>query len=100
MWRGGCIIAANSSARFASVYKERRPRKFGCWTSISRLPAEESQAGWRETIKRAVTIGVPRPAFPSALCGTTTAIAAVRLPAQLLQAQRDYFGAHTYERVV
>ena len=55
-------------------------------------------SSWREVISYAVTAGVPMPAFSSALSwfdGYTTA----SLPANLLQAQRDYFGAHTYERI-
>ncbi len=59
---------------------------------------EGAQAGWRRTVTRAVQAGIPVPAYSSALAfydGYRTA----RLPANLIQAQRDYFGAHTYERV-
>ncbi|MBT8200530.1 MAG: NADP-dependent phosphogluconate dehydrogenase, partial [Acidimicrobiia bacterium] len=57
-----------------------------------------AQAGWRRTVARAVAAGIPTPAYSSALAffdGYRTE----RLPASLIQAQRDYFGAHTYERV-
>ncbi|MCY2929392.1 MAG: decarboxylating NADP(+)-dependent phosphogluconate dehydrogenase, partial [Planctomycetota bacterium] len=58
----------------------------------------DSQAGWRKTVARAVQMGVPTPAFSSALA-YYDGYRSGRLPANLLQAQRDYFGAHTYERV-
>jgi len=59
---------------------------------------EQTQSGWRSAIKFAIECGIPTPAFSSALAfydGYRTAL----LPANLLQAQRDYFGAHTYERI-
>jgi 6-phosphogluconate dehydrogenase len=59
---------------------------------------QAAMAGWRETIKMAIDAGIPVPAMSSALAffdGYTCG----RLPANLIQAQRDYFGAHTYERV-
>ena len=57
-----------------------------------------SQKGWRRTIQKAVKMGIPVPAFSTAL-GYYDAYRCERLPANLLQAQRDYFGAHTYERI-
>jgi 6-phosphogluconate dehydrogenase len=59
---------------------------------------EAAQGGWRRTVQRAVAAGIPVPAYGAALSyfdGYRTA----RLPANLIQAQRDYFGAHTYERI-
>ena len=64
----------------------------------ARSVIRELLPAWRETVAYAVSVGIPMPAFSSALAyfdGYTSA----RLPANLLQAQRDYFGAHTYERV-
>jgi 6-phosphogluconate dehydrogenase len=58
---------------------------------------DKSQGGWRRTVARAAEFGIPMPAFASALSYYDSYRAAV-LPANLLQAQRDYFGAHTYER--
>ena len=58
---------------------------------------QTAQGGWRRTVARAIAAGIPTPAYSSALAfydGYRTA----RLPANLIQAQRDYFGAHTYER--
>ncbi len=98
LWRGGCIIR--------SVFLEKIKDAFDKNPQLSNLlldpffkeKVEGSQAGWRKVVSAAALNGVPVPAFSSALsyydgyrCG--------RLPANLLQAQRDYFGAHTYERV-
>ncbi len=69
-----------------------------CWTTISRTRSRSSQLAWRKVIATAVKHGVPVPAFSSALAYYDGYRSAV-LPANLLQAQRDYFGAHTYERV-
>jgi 6-phosphogluconate dehydrogenase len=59
---------------------------------------ENAQAGWRRVCAAALTNGIPVPALTSALC-YFDGFRSERLPANLLQAQRDYFGAHTYERV-
>ncbi len=59
---------------------------------------DQNQSAWREVIATAITNGLPVPAFSSALAYFDGYRSAV-LPANLLQAQRDYFGAHTYERV-
>jgi 6-phosphogluconate dehydrogenase len=98
MWRGGCIIRS----RFLSKIKEAFDANAGL-TNVLLDPyfvseVQRCQAGWREVIATAVRAGVPVPAFSTALSffdGYRTA----NLPANLLQAQRDYFGAHTYERV-
>jgi 6-phosphogluconate dehydrogenase len=98
MWRGGCIIR--------SVFLGKIKEAFDTDPNLSNLlldpffkkTIEESQASWRSVIAQAVVNGVPVPAMSAALSwfdGFRTA----RLPANLLQAQRDYFGAHTYERV-
>ncbi|MEA4851154.1 MAG: NADP-dependent phosphogluconate dehydrogenase, partial [Paludibacter sp.] len=59
---------------------------------------EKAQAGWRRVCATALTNGIPVPALTSALC-YFDGLRSERLPANLLQAQRDYFGAHTYERI-
>ncbi|MBR5410732.1 MAG: decarboxylating NADP(+)-dependent phosphogluconate dehydrogenase [Clostridia bacterium] len=98
MWRGGCIIRSVFLGKIKEAY-EKNP-------ALENLIMDDYFAGvlktlvpaWREVVAYAVKAGVPMPAFSSALSwfdGYTTA----RLPANLLQAQRDYFGAHTYERV-
>ena len=98
MWRGGCIIRSVFLGKIKEAY-DKNPNlenllldEYFAETIRSLIPA------WREVVAYAVQIGIPMPAFSSALNyfdGYTTE----RLPANLLQAQRDYFGAHTYERV-
>ena len=97
MWRGGCIIRSRFLGRIKEAF-DRDPTlenllldPYFCDTMKALIPA------WRETVALAVRAGIPMPAFSSALSwfdGYTCA----NLPANLLQAQRDYFGAHTYER--
>jgi len=97
MWRGGCIIRS----RFLGKIKEA----FDTNAQLTNLlldpyftgEVQRCQSAWREVIAMAVKAGIPVPAFSTALAfydGYRTA----NLPANLLQAQRDYFGAHTYER--
>ncbi len=97
MWRGGCIIRSVFLGRIKEAY-DKDPRlenllmdDFFADTLKALVPA------WREVVAYAVRVGIPMPAFSSALSwfdGYTCEC----LPANLLQAQRDYFGAHTYER--
>ena len=97
MWRGGCIIRS----AFLGKIKEAFDRNHGLANLLLdpffKEKMEKSQEGWRRVIAAAVTNGIPVPSFSSALAyfdGYRTE----KLPANLLQAQRDYFGAHTYER--
>jgi 6-phosphogluconate dehydrogenase len=98
MWRGGCIIRS----RFLGRIKEAFDRDPGLSNLLLdgffREAVEECQAGWRRVVAAAVLAGIPTPAFASALA-FYDGYRRARLPANLLQAQRDYFGAHTYERV-
>ena len=97
IWRGGCIIR--------SALLEKIRRAFEKDPALSSLLLDdgfsrtirEMLPSWRETVAFAVTAGVPVPAFASAL-SWFDGITCANLPANLLQAQRDYFGAHTYER--
>ena len=97
MWRGGCIIRS----RFLGDIKVA----FDNNPSLSNLLldphfkeiVEKAQAGWRRVCATALNNGIPVPALTSALC-YFDGFRSERLPANLLQAQRDYFGAHTYER--
>ncbi|QYU66044.1 NADP-dependent phosphogluconate dehydrogenase [Leptolyngbya sp. 15MV] len=98
IWRGGCIIRA----RFLQKIKEAYDRAPGL-ANLLLDPffagvVRDYQQDWRRVIAAAVHAGVPTPAFSSALAYYDSYRAA-SLPANLLQAQRDYFGAHTYERV-
>ena len=98
LWRGGCIIR--------SVFLGKIKEAFGSDPNLPNLLIDpyfngimaSSQAAWRRVCAAAVTHGVPAPAFLSAL-SYFDGYRSERLPANLLQAQRDYFGAHTYERV-
>ena len=98
MWRGGCIIRA----QFLGDIKEA----FDADPTLTNLllapyfssAIAESMDSWRRVISTAVLLGIPVPAFSSAL-SYYDGYRSARLPANLLQAQRDYFGAHTYERI-
>ncbi len=98
MWRGGCIIRSAFLGKIKEAF-DRNPQLPNLL--VDPYFAEEMdrcQAGWRRAIAAAVMNGIPVPAMGAALSyydGFRTA----RLPANLLQAQRDYFGAHTYERI-
>ncbi|TVQ53376.1 MAG: NADP-dependent phosphogluconate dehydrogenase [Phycisphaerales bacterium] len=97
IWRGGCIIRARFLQRITEAY-ERDP-KLANLLLDPHFAGEVKERGesWREVIATAVRTGVPTPAFSSALAYFDSYRSAV-LPANLIQAQRDYFGAHTYER--
>lgn len=98
MWSGGCIIRSVFLGDIKRAYA-RNPALVNLLLDGFFLQAiERYQASWRRTLVRAVGLGIPTPAFSTALAffdGYRTE----RLPANLLQAQRDFFGAHTYERV-
>jgi 6-phosphogluconate dehydrogenase len=99
MWRGGCIIRS----RFLGRIKEAFDAHGGGLVNLLLAPyftkaVQTASAGWRRTVATAVTSGVPVPAISSALA-YYDGYRSEWLPANLLQAQRDYFGAHTYERV-
>lgn len=98
MWRGGCIIRSRFLEKIKAAY-DKNPKLTNLLVDdfFSNL-LNEYQGSWRNAIIKAIQLGVPTPAFSTALSffdGYRTE----RLPANLLQAQRDYFGAHTYERV-
>ena len=98
IWRGGCIIRAKFLNRITEAY-DRNPNLEnlmldGYFNNI----LEKSQSNWREIVVMAINLGIPAPAFSASL-GYYDSYRSERLPANLLQAQRDFFGAHTYERV-
>ncbi len=98
MWRGGCIIR--------SVFLGKIKEAFDKNTNLTNLLldpffkeiVEKAQAGWRNVVATSIMNGIPTPAFATAL-NYFDGYRSERLPANLLQAQRDYFGAHTYERI-
>lgn len=98
IWRGGCIIRARFLNRITEAY-ERNPGL----TNLLLDPffkdiLDRGQTPWREVVALGVINGIPVPAFSASLAYYDSYRSA-RLPANLLQAQRDFFGAHTYERI-
>ena len=98
MWRGGCIIRAAFLDRIKAAYDEAPDLANLLLAPYFRDAIAGAQAAWRRVVATAVLQGVPVPAFASALAWYD-GYRSERLPANLLQAQRDYFGAHTYERI-
>ena len=98
LWRGGCIIRA--------VFLERIKEAFDADANLENLllapyfreAVDKAQPAWRNVVTTAVNLGIPAPAFSAALA-YYDGYRSARLPANLLQAQRDYFGAHKYRRV-
>ncbi len=97
LWRGGCIIRA--------VFLERIRDAFDADPNLENLllnpyfknAVENAQSAWRNVVKTAIELGIPTPGFMTAL-SYFDSYRSANLPANLLQAQRDYFGAHTYKR--
>jgi 6-phosphogluconate dehydrogenase len=97
MWRGGCIIRAQFLERIAEAYQAQPDLENLMLAPYFTAALTQSQKAWRHVVATAATIGVPVPAFMTALA-YYDGYRHANLPANLLQAQRDYFGAHTYER--
>ena len=97
MWRGGCIIRAQFLGRIKEAFNADPQLANLLLAPYFQQAIAQSQSSWRRVIAKAVEHGVPVPAFSSALA-YFDGYRSDRLPANLLQAQRDYFGAHTYER--
>ncbi len=98
MWRGGCIIRSVFLGKIKEAF-DRNPNLQNLFLDpFFRDAVTGAQASWRRVIATAATLGIPMPAMSSALAYFDS-YRTDRLPANLLQAQRDYFGAHTYERV-
>jgi 6-phosphogluconate dehydrogenase len=97
MWRGGCIIRSRFLGKIKDAYDQNPNLNNLLLDPYFTAEVEKSQEGWREVIASAVKAGIPVPAFSTALA-FFDGYRSGTLPANLLQAQRDYFGAHTYER--
>ncbi len=97
MWRGGCIIRSVFLGKIKEAYDKDPGLKNLLLDPFFRSTVDQAQAAWRRVVAAAVASGVPVPAMSSALA-YFDGYRSERLPANLLQAQRDYFGAHTYER--
>ncbi len=97
MWRGGCIIRSSFLGNIKEAFDKNPELKNLLLDDYFANTVNAAQAGWRRVAAAAIVNGIPAPTITSALTyfdGYRTA----RLPANLLQAQRDFFGAHTYER--
>ena len=98
MWRGGCIIRSRFLGKIKEAYDQNPKLLNLLLNNFFSKHLNDYQPSWRRALVHAINLGVPTPAFSTALSfydGYRTE----RLPANLLQAQRDFFGAHTYERV-
>ncbi len=98
LWRGGCIIRAVFLERIKEAFDETPDLENLLLAPYFREAVEKAQPAWRNVVKTAIALGIPTPAFSTALA-YYDGYRSERLPANLLQAQRDYFGAHTYRRV-
>jgi 6-phosphogluconate dehydrogenase len=98
IWRGGCIIRARFLNRITEAYRANPQLKNLMLAPFFRDVLNRTQANWRIAVTAAIDAGVAVPAFSAALAYFDS-YRTERLPANLLQAQRDYFGAHTFERI-
>jgi 6-phosphogluconate dehydrogenase len=98
MWRGGCIIRSVFLGDIKAAFDRDPKLKNLLLDKFFATALNKYQASWRKAIIAGMRIGVPMPAFSTALA-FYDGYRSGRLPANLLQAQRDFFGAHTYERV-
>ncbi len=98
IWRGGCIIRARFLDRIKDAYDSQPDLANLLLAPYFTDAVRDAQDGWRRTVGEAARLGIPIPAFSSALA-YYDGYRRERLPANLIQAQRDLFGAHTYERI-
>ncbi|MDH3718418.1 MAG: decarboxylating NADP(+)-dependent phosphogluconate dehydrogenase, partial [Planctomycetota bacterium] len=98
LWRGGCIIRAQFLDRIKEAFDENPQLENLLLHPYFQTAVQEGQDAWRKVVATASQLGLPVPAFSNALAYYDSYRRA-RLPANLLQAQRDYFGAHTYRRI-
>ena len=98
LWRGGCIIRAQFLGKIKEAFDANPALANLLLAPYFREVIAHAQSPWRRVVKTAIDLGIPLPAISTAL-NYYDAYRCERLPANLLQAQRDYFGAHTYERI-
>jgi len=98
MWRGGCIIRSAFLGKITDAFKSNPGLVNLVLDPFFKETLHKAQDGWRRVVSTAILNGIPAPTFASALA-YYDGYRSERLPANLLQAQRDYFGAHTYERI-
>jgi 6-phosphogluconate dehydrogenase len=97
IWRGGCIIRARFLNRITEAYQQDAPTNLMLAPFFTDI-LTAAQQNWREVVSLAALNGIPAPSFAGSLAYYDS-YRSERLPANLLQAQRDFFGAHTYERL-
>ena len=97
MWRGGCIIRSAFLGKIKEAFDKNPSITNLLLDPFFKEKVEKAQKGWRNVVSAAVSNGIPVPSISSAL-SYFDGYRCEKLPANLLQAQRDYFGAHTYER--
>ena len=98
MWRGGCIIRSVFLGKIREAFEKNPDLVNLLLDPFFKAAMDTAQKSWRRVVTAAVDTGIPMPAISAAL-GYYDGYRCAYLPANLLQAQRDYFGAHTYERI-
>ena len=98
MWRGGCIIRSAFLGDLKKAFDKNADLNSLLLDDFFKKLIDEAQDSWRRVVAQAAMMGIPTPAFSTALA-FYDGYRSERLPANMIQAQRDYFGAHTYERV-
>ncbi|TXI42791.1 MAG: decarboxylating NADP(+)-dependent phosphogluconate dehydrogenase [Nitrosomonas sp.] len=98
MWRGGCIIRSRFLGKIRDAYHDNPALNNLLLDPFFQKALQDAQEGWRRVITTTVQLGIPAPCMSTALA-FYDGYRSARLPANLLQAQRDFFGAHTYERI-
>ena len=98
IWRGGCIIRAKFLNRISEAFESGEANVSLLFAPYFKNAIETAESSWRNVVAQAALNGLPTPAFASSL-SYFDGLRSKRLPAALIQGQRDYFGAHTYQRV-
>ena len=98
MWRGGCIIRSAFLGKIKEAYEADPELPNLLLAPYFVETIQKCESAWRQVVSQGALLGVPTPAFSTAL-SFFDGYRCARLPANLLQAQRDYFGAHTFERL-
>ncbi len=98
LWRGGCIIRSQFLGKIKEAFVNNPSLKSLLLDNYFIEELQERQQGWRQVISKSAEWGIPLPCMSTALC-FFDGYRSAHLPANLLQAQRDFFGAHTYERI-
>jgi len=98
VWRGGCIIRSRFLGNIKHAFQQQPDLDNLLLDDFFAKAVTDAQSGWRKALQLAIELGIATPAFSSALA-FYDGYRSASVPANLLQAQRDYFGAHTYERI-